>query len=360
MPVSTFVQPNYNTQSGTAYPLNIDAAFAAFPRLAGAFAPHEQATPNMTVRLDAGHIFAGGSALTEVPAQSTGTITAPSANSRKDIVHVDRATGAVGVATGTEAASPVDPAIPAGKVPVARINLTTSTATITNSIIDDIRSLNLLGLASGATTTVASGATTTVGTAATRNTGTAAGDIPLLETGGKLPAVDGSQLTGIVSVPTGAVMPYAGSTEPSGWKYCAGQAISRTAFAALFTAIGTTFGVGDGSTTFNLPDLRGRAAVGKDDMNGSAASRVTSGGSGIAGATLGASGGAETVTLATAQMPAHTHIAATFGGIGQGGGVPNLYPGETTGSNVLTSSTGGGGAHQNMPPALILNYIVKT
>lgn len=62
--------------------------------------------------------------------------------------------------------------------------------------------------------------------------------------------------------PTGIVMPYAGSITPSGWLACDGSAVNRTTYAALFTALGTTFGVGNGSTTFNLPDMRGRSPVG--------------------------------------------------------------------------------------------------
>ncbi len=348
MTVSTFVQPNYTTQSGTAYPLNIDAAFAAFLRLAGAFAAHEQSSPNMTVRVDAGHIFAGGSALTEVAAQSTATIAAPTANPRKDIVHVDRATGVVGVATGAEAASPADPAIPAGKAPIARVTLATSTTVIANSIIDDIRGLNLLGL----------------GTAAVKNAAAGSGDL--------LPANgDGSALTGIVSVPAGAVMPYAGSTEPSGWKYCAGQAISRTTFAALFAVIGVTYGAGDGSTTFNVPDLRGRAAFGRDDMNSSDANRVTTAGSGIDGNALAAAGGAETVTLTTAQLASHAHRQQQGDGAGGveaanyvvSGGTQSASPSAAANAVIAalnTQGAGSGTAHQNMPPSLILNYIIKT
>lgn len=138
MTVSTFVQPNYNTQQGTTYPLGLDAAIAAMARPAAGFAAHEQATPNMTVRVDAGALYIGQT-LTEVAAQSTATITAPATNPRKDIVHIDLSTGAVGVATGAEAASPTDPAIPAGKWPVARITLATSTTAIANSILDDLR-----------------------------------------------------------------------------------------------------------------------------------------------------------------------------------------------------------------------------
>ena len=119
-----------------------------------------------------------------------------------------------------------------------------------------------------------------------------------------------SALSGAVGVlPAGAVIPYAGSAAPAGWLLCGGQAVSRSDYAALFAIIGTTYGVGNGSTTFNLPDLRGRVVAGEDDMGGTAANRLTSGNSGIAGTTLGASGGAETVTLTSAQsgVPAHSH-----------------------------------------------------
>ena len=156
------------------------------------------------------------------------------------------------------------------------------------------------------------------------------------------------------ALPAGMMAPYAGTAAPSGWLLCYGQAVSRSTYADLFTAISTTYGVGDGSTTFNLPDLRGRAAVGKDDMGGSAANRITSGGSGITGTTLGASGGAQTVTLSTAEMPAHTHTVGTTG-CGAGSGLTGFFGGTTN-----TGSAGGGGAHQNTQPSIILNYIIKT
>lgn len=76
-------------------------------------------------------------------------------------------------------------------------------------------------------------------------------------------------------VPSGSVLPYAGNAAPTGWLLCFGQAISRTSFATLFDVIGTTYGAGDGSTTFNLPDMRGRVAAGKDDMGGTDAARLT-------------------------------------------------------------------------------------
>ncbi|HYL49486.1 MAG TPA: tail fiber protein, partial [Stellaceae bacterium] len=298
MTVGQFLQTNYTAQTGTVYPLAIDADWAVAARLVDNFAPHAQATPNMTVALDAGHIF-NSSALTEIATQSTGNFTAPVSNPRIDRVVVDRVSGAVSVVTGTEAASPSPPAIPAGKAPVAQVLLQTTSTAIANSMLTDERDLASLGLASGAYTTV--------GTAASQNVGIAAGDVVQLDGSGRLPAVDGSQLTGLGAVPSGVVVPFAGASAPSGWLLCYGQAVSRTTYATLFATIGTTFGSGDGSTTFNLPDLRGRAAFGVDNMGGAAANRVTSGGSGINGSALGAVGGAETVTLTQAQMPSHSH-----------------------------------------------------
>jgi microcystin-dependent protein len=74
--------------------------------------------------------------------------------------------------------------------------------------------------------------------------------------------------------PAGSLMPYAGASAPSGWLLCFGQEINRSTYAALFAVLGTTYGAGDGSTTFAVPDLRGRVIAGQDDMGGSAASRL--------------------------------------------------------------------------------------
>lgn len=77
-------------------------------------------------------------------------------------------------------------------------------------------------------------------------------------------------------VPTGSVISFAGTTAPNAdWLLCDGAAVSRTTFAALFALVSTSFGVGDGSTTFNVPDLRGRAAIGLDNLGGSSANRIT-------------------------------------------------------------------------------------
>ena len=138
MTVSTPLQPDYTTQNSAAYKAAIDGGFAALWRLGTAFAPHEQASPDMTVRLDAGVVW-DGATLTEVAAQSTGTITAPASNPRIDLVVIDQVTGAVSVVTGTEDPSPTAPAPGTGKAPVAEVALATATTAITNSLITDRR-----------------------------------------------------------------------------------------------------------------------------------------------------------------------------------------------------------------------------
>jgi microcystin-dependent protein len=160
-------------------------------------------------------------------------------------------------------------------------------------------------------------------------------------------------------VPSGAVMPYAGTSTPGGWQLCYGQAISRTTYAALFAVIGTTYGAGDGSTTFNVPDLRGRVVAGQDDMGGASANRLTGQSGGVNGDTLGATGGAETHTLTIAQIPAHTHdVTAYAATAGSTGGIQRTSVGVSP-QQFEAASVGGGAAHNNVPPTIILNYIIK-
>jgi microcystin-dependent protein len=154
--------------------------------------------------------------------------------------------------------------------------------------------------------------------------------------------------------PAGIVSPYAGTAAPSGWLLCYGQAVSRTTYAGLFATISTTYGSGDGSTTFNIPDIRGRVVAGQDDMGGSSANRLTDQTGGLDGDTLGDTGGSETHTLTTSEVPSLTVGIQQTNDFDRGAGSPGMSPGGST------STSGSGGAHNNVQPTIILNYIIKT
>lgn len=153
--------------------------------------------------------------------------------------------------------------------------------------------------------------------------------------------------------PVGVMNMWPTNTAPTGWLLCYGQAVSRSTYAALFAVIGTTFGAGDGSTTFNLPDMRGRVPLGQDDMGGSSANRVTD----TQADSIGGSAGAETHTLATSEMPAHTHGYQTANDITIGSVNGYRIIGNAS-VGLATTSTGGGGAHNNVQPFLTVNYII--
>ncbi len=145
--------------------------------------------------------------------------------------------------------------------------------------------------------------------------------------------------------------PFAGSAAPSGWLLCDGAAVSRTQYAALFAVIGTTYGAGDGSTTFNLPDLRGRVPVGLDNMGGASANRVTA----AQADSLGGAMGEETHVLTIAEMPSHSHSVARTAQAGGTTFASYLY----TGSGVNSGLAGGDQPHNNMQPSLFINWIIK-
>ena len=174
---------------------------------------------------------------------------------------------------------------------------------------------------------------------------------------------------GAVSVlmPSGSLMPYAGSSAPTGYLLCDGAAISRSTYSALFGVLATTYGSGDGSSTFNIPDLRGRVIAGQDDMGGASANRLTGLTGGVDGDVLGGSGGAETHTLSIAEMPGHSHDVTTASASNNQNGVPGNAPKGSNDSIPTTApysngatATGGGQAHNNVQPTIILNYIIKT
>jgi microcystin-dependent protein len=141
-----------------------------------------------------------------------------------------------------------------------------------------------------------------------------------------------------LAVPIGTWLTGGWDTLPPGCLWPDGRNVSRTTYAALFAVYSTRWGAGDGSTTFGLPDLRGRAVFGRDDMGGSAASRITSGNSGIAGATLGAAGGSELLHTHNHSVtdPQHAHTGYTDNPGDHSHGLPG---------NVITSAVGfAGGA----------------
>jgi len=200
-------------------------------------------------------------------------------------------------------------------------------------------------------------------------------------TSGQVISTDGAgQLGWSSAFASGMLIPYAGSSAPTGWLLCYGQAVSRTTYSALFSALGTTYGSGDGSTTFNVPDLRGRVIAGQDDMGGTSADRLTNQTGGVDGDTLGATGGSETHTLTEAQLAAHRHFTVNTDSstglnlVDSSESIIREYDAQTgiahsdyvmIGSSTeptvaRTSETGSGSAHNNVPPTIILNYIIKT
>lgn len=173
-----------------------------------------------------------------------------------------------------------------------------------------------------------------------------------------------------VLMPTGSILPYAGSSAPTGYLLCDGSAQDRqvnSVNTALFTVLGTTYGVGDGSTTFNIPDLRGRVIAGQDDMGGSSANRLTNPAStinGINGDGLGNVGGSETHlnTAAQSGLRSHTHNISVSTLTGSGGPDPRIssVSSPSGGPNLGSGGTDASSAHNNVQPTIILNYIIKT
>ncbi len=180
----------------------------------------------------------------------------------------------------------------------------------------------------------------------------------------------GANLTGIEGIPTATIVPWSSASVPTGFLECNGQAVSRSTYSALFAIVGTTYGAGDGSSTFAVPNLQDNVAVGKSNNKALASTggantvAVTAAGN-IAGSTANAS-------LSTAQLASHSHMTT---GSGQSNG--NANPGPFNSRNVAasTANTGSGQGHSHnmsanfsgstanpsvLQPYLTIIYVIKT
>lgn len=153
-------------------------------------------------------------------------------------------------------------------------------------------------------------------------------------------------------IPVGSVLSYISSDPPDGWLICDGQAVSRVHYPELFAIIGTNYGNGDGSSTFNLPNLKGRVVVGSGAEGG------------LTTRSLGDIGGSETHTLDIDEIPSHSHNVSNtvqITGSNTPGSLDNSAN-EIDNQNITSttsSAVGGGQSHNNMQPFVVLNYIIK-
>jgi microcystin-dependent protein len=163
----------------------------------------------------------------------------------------------------------------------------------------------------------------------------------------KISAEDTVRWNGIIGIPVGTIIPYAGTSVPEGWKACDGTTLSRTDYALLFAAIGTAWGTGDAATTFNLPDLRGRFPRGYDNGAGNdpdAASRV---------ALSGGNTGDKVGSYQEDEFESHTHSLNAWGFEGSGS---NNTP--TDGSKA-GAQMGANGGNETRHKNAYVNYIIK-
>jgi microcystin-dependent protein len=183
---------------------------------------------------------------------------------------------------------------------------------------------------------------------------------------------DGANLTGIEGIPTATIVPWSTASVPSGFLECNGQAVSRSTYATLFGIVGTTYGSGDGSTTFNVPDLQDNVALGKSgtknvgSSGGANTVAVTASGN-VAGSTANA-------TLSTAQLASHSHSAPTspagqldtansdrpFRAVNPGGNTGSAGSGSGHSHNMSANFAGNTQNPSVLQPYLTVMYIIKT
>jgi len=178
---------------------------------------------------------------------------------------------------------------------------------------------------------------------------------------------DGANLTGIEGIPTATIVPWSDSSVPSGFLECDGAAVSRTTYSALFAIVGTTYGAGDGSTTFNVPDLQDNVPIGKSPGKALA----STGGANTVTSTGNVGGSTANATLSTAQLASHSHSVGVKGS--PAGGQATQATDSAGLTNFPTGNTGSGSAHSHnmsatfsgdatsvLQPYLTIIYIIKT
>ena len=174
-----------------------------------------------------------------------------------------------------------------------------------------------------------------------------------------------ANLTGIEGIPTATIVPWSDSSVPSGFLECNGANVSRSTYSALFAIIGTTYGAGDGATTFGLPDLQDNIVVGKSGTKALA----STGGANTVASTGNVAGSTANATLATDQLASHSHtVPAQYGGQQD-----KAYKQSNNSATRASNSAGSGQGHSHnmsatftgdatsvLQPYLTVIYIIKT
>jgi len=180
----------------------------------------------------------------------------------------------------------------------------------------------------------------------------------------------GSNLTGIEGIPTGTIVPWSTASVPTGYLECNGQAVSRSTYSALFAIVSTTYGAGDGASTFNVPDLQDNVAVSKSNNKALA----STGGANTVAATGNVGGSTGSHTLATTEIASHSHPLGARNSM-MVTQPPGLSASGAAGptANISGGSAGGGGGHSHnmsatftgdatsvLQPYLTVMYVIKT
>jgi len=177
----------------------------------------------------------------------------------------------------------------------------------------------------------------------------------------------GANLTGIEGIPTATIVPWSSASVPTGFLECNGQTVSRSTYAALFAIVGTTYGAGDGSSTFAVPDLQDNVAVGKSNNKALA----STGGANTVASTGNVGGSTANATLSTAQLASHSHSGANTGNATVTLGTPAGLAASSANTNTGNAGSGTGHSHNMsanfsgdatsvLQPYLTIIYIIKT